>query len=88
MTDLVQRNLNRIYTAQANYSDRVSAPAMPETKAFYQGYDATSGKNIVKTVTGSVYYCQSQSTGATAIGDGVSLEVGMTGTPQIDTMPR
>jgi hypothetical protein len=87
VSDLIQRNLDRIATSQANYNESVSMTDLPESSAFVKGYDATRGKAIVQTLQGNVYYCNSQSTGGAAIGDKVPLTLVAGGTPTIDTMP-
>ena len=86
MSDLSQRNADRLNQATADYNQRQLTPTPPPTFAFYLGYD--KGLHKAKGVDGSVYYGQFISTGGVATGVKVSVSLTRGGVPQFDTMPR
>lgn len=85
--NLQQRNLDRILSNKANYDTSVAALRPPAAEAYYRGVNS-SGRHIVQTLNGNIYYGDALSNGATAIGDKVGLNLTLGGTPQIDMMPR
>ena len=89
MSNLTDRARSRLADASANYLDRQTKFTPPDNIAYYQGYDAATGKHKVRTPKGDVLYCFSNSTGVYAKGDKVALnQVSGGASPVIDAMPR
>lgn len=87
--NLVQRNLDRLSQSQAIYNDQIAASLNnPPTSGFVRGFDPNTGKTIVQTLNGGIYKATPISTGGTAKGDLVFLQLSAGSTPIIDQMPR
>lgn len=85
--ELEDHNRSRMDAKRGKSIDKMLEPEPATRDGFYQGYEASTGKHLVKTVDGSIIRGKLISNAAIAVGAKVQVTVPSSGTPIIKSNP-
>lgn len=85
--DLREHNSNRLNRKEARRLEKLIEPPKPFREGYYQGYEASSGKYVIKLEDGSVLRGKLISNASIALGDKLQCTIPLNGTPIIKSNP-